>query len=135
MWKYLEADFEELNAVYDQIPWYLCFEELDNINAIVDNITEIIINTAKSYVPNKLIVNRPQDKPGMTKAVRRLIITCRRMNVIRKRNKSQVDIKNHTNARMEVNLAWREAKLDIMTIWAKKLKIIKHLTKRTGNFL
>ena len=55
VWKYDEADFEGLNDVYDQIPWHLCVEELDNINDVVDNITEIIINTAKSYIPNKLI--------------------------------------------------------------------------------
>ena len=85
VWKYDEADFEGLNAVYDQIPWHLCFEELDNIN---DNITEIIImNTAKSYIPNTLILIRPQEKPGMTKAVRRRIIKCRRLNNIRKRTK------------------------------------------------
>ena len=102
VWKYDEADFVGLIAVYDQIPWHLYFEELDNINDIVDNFTDIIINTAKSYIPNKLIIIRPQDKPGMTKAVRRLIIKCRRLNTIRKRTKNQVDIENHRNARREV---------------------------------
>ena len=60
MGKYDEADFEGLNAAYDQIPWHLCFEEL-NINDIVDNIAEIIINTAKYCIPKKLILIRPQD--------------------------------------------------------------------------
>ena len=37
VWEYDEADFVGLNAVYD----HLCFEELDNINDIVDNITKL----------------------------------------------------------------------------------------------
>ena len=122
VWKYDEADFEGLNAVYDQIPWHLCFEELDNINDIVDNITEIRINTAKSYIPNKLILIRPQDKPGMTKAVRKLIIKCRRLNKIRKMTKNQVDIENHRNVRREVKLAWKEAKTEFNENMAEKLQ-------------
>ena len=82
----------------------------------------LLINTAQSYILNKLILIIPQDKPGMTKAVRRLINKCRRLNKIRKRTKNRVLIKNHRNARGEVKLAWKEAKTNFNENMAEKLQ-------------
>ena len=63
----------------------------------------------------------------MTKAIRKLIIKCRRLNKIRKMTKNQVDIENHRNVRREVKLAWEKAKVYLMRIWPENFKIIKHL--------
>ena len=55
IWSYENGDYVGLNNVFLSLPWEYVLEGLDNVNDIVKNITDIIVSTAKNFIPHKTL--------------------------------------------------------------------------------
>ena len=76
MWDFKNANFDLYRETIDSYNWEECFHDQD-INKSVESWTGKILEIAKSTIPNKDVVIRPNDKPWYNNALRKL---CRKKN-------------------------------------------------------
>jgi hypothetical protein len=71
MWDYSSADWLGLNEALDRVDWDECFATND-IDESCRWLSETLINLARQFVPNKMVMVRPNDKPFYKGYLRRL---------------------------------------------------------------
>ena len=108
-WQYSKANFEALNAAYTNIPWHIPIDDLD-LEDSVENISALILDTAKQHIPFRQLTVRSNDKPGMTDHVKYLFKKCNTLNKKRRRTGNPLDAAEHLQARREAKQAWKEAR-------------------------
>jgi hypothetical protein len=113
IWLYDRADYNGLNYELNEINWDVIINDgLFSINEIVDKTTNIILNLARKYIPNKIITINSKDKPGMTSHVKKLFKQCHRLHARSMKTGNANDRDNFRNKRKEAKTAWRKAKCD-----------------------
>jgi hypothetical protein len=83
IWNYDEADFPGLQNYLTELDWNDCFLT-DDVNTCATKWTEILLNAARQFIPNKLVTLRPKDKPWYNNRLRNM-----KRKVIRLFNKAK----------------------------------------------
>ena len=106
---YNETNMNTLNENLSQVPWNALLSNTDDIDELAETFTTVLKEEINVCIPNKTVLIRPQDKPGMTGRVRSLFRKCHRLHKIASKSNSIVDIENHKIARREAKAEWRSA--------------------------
>ena len=69
VWLYKDGDYEGYRTSLSSANWEECFESDDMDNAC-KMWTEKVLNTARTFIPNRLVLIRPRDKPWYTNELR-----------------------------------------------------------------
>ena len=86
IWDYKNANFQELNQALLHAPWDVGIEMFDDISDSAEYFSNLLLSTAKEYIPNRSVLIRPRDKPWMTNELRRLFrIRNRLFNTFKKK--------------------------------------------------
>ena len=72
MWHYKNGDYEGLNNELSNFGWDSVFQH-DDVNDIVQDFQNVLVTTAKKYIPVKNITIRSKDKPWMNGNIKNLI--------------------------------------------------------------
>ena len=108
-WQYKNADFAGLNVALMDCPWDV-MDVFDDIDDATDYFTHLYLDTCKQYIPHKKVIVCPQDKPWMTKAIKRKL---KERNKWHKRWKSTKTDHHHNifqQKRLEANDCMKQAK-------------------------
>ena len=65
---------------YWQLTGIIFFIVNNDINIACEKFTEMLVSIAQKCIPQKDILVRPRDKPGMTTAIRKLFRQCKRLH-------------------------------------------------------
>ncbi len=84
VWYYNKADFELINRMLLDAPWYI-FGNDDPIDIIVDYYYNILFGVIDEFIPRREFTQRKKDKPWMNGFLRKLISIRNRMNGVYKR--------------------------------------------------
>ena len=90
MWNFKEANFEAYRQKISEYNWDRCFDSND-IDVTCDEITQSILEIAKSTVPNKLVTVRPHDKSWYRNTHRKMKRKMIRLYHRAKLTKQQID--------------------------------------------
>ena len=71
MWNYKAANFDGFRNALNAADWDQCFA-MQDVNSICESWSSKLLEYVKQYVPNKLVVVRPNDKPWYNGYLRRL---------------------------------------------------------------
>jgi len=71
VWIYKKGDYESYRKYILNYDWDECFKTSD-VNIACDSWTEALMNIASMFIPNKIVLVRPKDKPWFTSALRLL---------------------------------------------------------------
>jgi len=69
MWLYEKGDYDGFRECIANFDWNLCFASND-IDLICESWTDTLLNIARSYIPNKMVLVRPNDKPWYNNELR-----------------------------------------------------------------
>lgn len=69
VWQYSKADWVGLNAAISQYNWELCFEAT-SLDEIASRLSQSFLSLARQFIPNRLAVIRPLDKPWYNNILR-----------------------------------------------------------------
>ena len=103
---YERGDFLSLNNHFNSIDWDMS----GDIDADVNNITNIILDGINKFVPNRVIKVRRKDKPGITPHVRKLLLESKHLHKIKTSTGHITDIYRFKNKRREAKEALKIAK-------------------------
>jgi len=70
MWDYKNADIPGLKGRLRKIDWSGCLESND-IDMVAKTWTSTLLSVAREYIPNKMVLVRPNDKPWYNNQLRR----------------------------------------------------------------
>ena len=70
IWQYKDANFNDFRRALSDNIFEDCFKENNDINKACTLWTEIFLNTARTYIPNKVVTIRPKDSPWYTNSLR-----------------------------------------------------------------
>ena len=110
IFKYTAEHLSKLNNNLKDVPWNVMLSHNDTIDDMVVNFTSIVKDEMKECIPNKTVLIRPNDKPGMTGRIRYLFRKCNRLHKIASKSKLPQDIEKHRTARKEAKYEWKIAK-------------------------
>ena len=122
IWLYDHADFNMINDYLLSIPWDLIHDDNSCINSNVENVTNVIRDVCQHFIPNKIVMIRPRDKPWMSGSVRILLRKRDRYHKIYKR----------TNEIQYYEL-WREARRDAKSEIRKQKSLYNEKTSSLLN--
>ena len=71
MWDYKNANFDQFRDALSKADFDFC-DDITDINVACENWTKLFISVAKLYIPNKIVVVQPSDKPLFVNHHRRL---------------------------------------------------------------
>ena len=71
VWLYKHGDYDGFRAALLSASWEDVFEDYD-IDIICEKWTEKVLSIAKSFIPNKLVLVRPKDKPWYSSLLRKM---------------------------------------------------------------
>lgn len=108
IWLYNKADFVGFRKSLSAVDWSYCFET-DDVNVACDRWSETFLNTARSHIPNKVVLVRPKDSPWYTNELRRFKRKVNRLFNNTKKNPSQHNWDRYINVRNEYRTALNEA--------------------------
>jgi len=80
VWHYRHANYDDLNDELSGIDWYTSFNNLPNIDSMVDYMTTNIKAAAMRHIPYKKIRINTKDKPWMTANIKHLLRLRNRWN-------------------------------------------------------
>jgi hypothetical protein len=69
IWLYEKGDFEGFRECISNYDWDTCFSSTD-VNISCVQWTESLLNIARTYIPNKTVLVRPNDKPWYSNELR-----------------------------------------------------------------
>ena len=78
IWLYKDGDYEGFRKALLNYNWDECFTNLDVDNACL-KWTETVLNIARSFIPNKVVLIRPNDSPWFNNELRRLLRKMKRL--------------------------------------------------------
>ena len=116
IWNYNDADEEGFRAELKALNWDECFVE-NKIDGAVEKWTSSFINTARQFIPNRVVTIRPQSKPFFTGSLRRLLRKKRRSHKLAKTYNTPFywdkfkQIRNRYNDELRTAKSTYEAKL------------------------
>ena len=109
IWLYANGDYDGFKSALHDYNWDVCFESED-IDLVCQNWTMSFLNIARSFIPNKVVLIRPQDKEWYNNTLRRMK---RQLNRCYERAKRSVQIHHweiFKEKQREYQLAIDEAK-------------------------
>ena len=112
VWDYKNANFQELNLALQVAPWDVGLQTFDDVNDSADYFSQLLLSTAKEYIPNRNILIRPKDKPWMTKELHKLFRIRNRLFSKFKRNNTPLNEQKYKEARRNAGIARDTAKLN-----------------------
>jgi hypothetical protein len=71
MWNYKKADTIGLKDYLREADWNSCFLS-DDVNIVAQHWSEILLNGARQFIPNRMVLVRPRDKPWYSNELRNL---------------------------------------------------------------
>jgi len=71
IWLYDKGDFDGLRDSIAHYDWDVCFAS-NNVNTMCEMWTDTLLNLARTFIPNKMVLVRPNDKPWYTNELRLL---------------------------------------------------------------
>jgi hypothetical protein len=104
-----------LNNTLDQTNWSF-IHDIDSIDDIVYNFTNIIYNAMLLHIPNKTIKIRTKDKPWLNKDIKKLIRATHRLHKRQLRTRNLQHIEQFQDKRRETKQSIRLAKKNILQI-------------------
>jgi hypothetical protein len=110
VWYYDRGNFDSLNETFDNVPWPGVINDDDTLDEITENVTNIILNTAKEKIPNRIVKIKPNDKPWFNKDLRKLFKTRNRWHKKQKRTQNPLHIEIYKQKRSVALNAYRDAK-------------------------
>lgn len=105
VWDFKNIDIDALNEALSAAPWGTAYEVYDDIDDIEHYWTSLFLDTAKQYIPTRIITIRPYSKPWITKSLRLLI---KRKNRLWRRFKKSQKPEHHDIYRHVRNQTVRE---------------------------
>ena len=100
----------KLKSNLENVPWSALLVNQDNLNDLVETFTATLKDEINDAIPNKTVLIRTNDKPGMTGRIRRLFRQCHRLHKIATKSKLPLDIEKHRAARRIAKNEWKIAK-------------------------
>lgn len=121
IWSYKHADFIGLKQELENAPWDVGLDVFDTIDDSVDYFQKLIISTAKDFIPNRVVLIRPKDKPWMTNNIRRLFRIRDRQFKKFKKSRTPENERKFKEARHNANTSRDEAKVKFKQSLSNKL--------------
>ena len=109
VWNYNRADFKGLNDALMNAPWNV-MEMYDDVNDSSDYFTELLLKTAKDFIPCNVVKIDPKDKPWMTTQVKKAFKDRDKLHKKFKRTNLNIDYDNYRQARHHANFIKSVAK-------------------------
>ena len=73
IWSFDKGDYPSLNLALSEIPFIDILSNIESIDTCVSTWTELVLQAAREFIPNKTIKIKPQDKPWMTSHIKTLL--------------------------------------------------------------
>ena len=108
---YSNADIIGLKTFFNNFDWDNIFNK-ECIDTIVEDFSTLVLSVAKSFIPSKDVIIRPNDKPFMNGHIRKLIRQRYRLHNKAKHTNIPEDWANFRKSRNLVISEVRKAKLD-----------------------
>ena len=89
IWYYKLADYNKFRELLSEASLENLFQSNDNINQIIQDITNAIVSAAEKSIPNKIVTVKPNESPWITCHIKSLIRKCRR--IFRQFKKTKLD--------------------------------------------
>ena len=105
IWKFSDADIEGYKGFLSSYNWDSCFSPDKTVDQSCDLITQIIFSAAKKYIPNKIVMIRPNDKSFYNNQLRQMK---RKLNRLHNKAKNSNTPECWEQFRFERNLYLRE---------------------------
>ena len=129
IYNYSSEHITKLNNNLNKVPWYAILQNHDSIDDLVETCTTIIKDEINECIPNKSVLIRPNDKPGMTGKVQGLFRKCHRLHKIATITKLPEDIEKHKTARKEAKHEWNIAKQNYFNKLQNKMSTCENKAK------
>ena len=120
IWKYSEGDYPGFRHGLANADWESCFE--GDVDEVCTKWTEMFLNLARTYIPNKHVLIRPNDQPWYTNALRLLRRKVKRLFHKAKKLKSnehwekyKTERKNYQNKLDEAEIQHKQSLADSLT--------------------
>jgi hypothetical protein len=109
IWKYDEANSDELNNALEGCPWQV-MEVYDDIDDMAEYFMELFTSTCKQFIPNKKITINPKDKPWMNNLIKAKLKERDKWHKRWKSSKNEYHLQIYKQRRIEANIAMMNAK-------------------------
>ena len=120
VWQYSEADFDLFRQELQAVDFDECFATND-VDYAADCWTDKILTTAKSVIPNKIALIRPNDSPWYTNALRKFKRKVQRLFKRHKKTPSVNNWESYRTARNEYQKKLNCAELEYKTSLSESL--------------
>ena len=126
IWKYDQGDFIKYRQILDSTNWTHLLSITD-LELLAVNFNKILLDAAKTSIPNKIINVRTSDVPWFHSNLRKLIRQRKRLHKKAKSLNTEITWSRFRTKRNEVTKAIKKAKVDY------KKKIIENINDNTLN--
>ena len=127
IWEYNKTDFKQFRKTLSETNFEDCFNSVD-VDSVCQSWTEMFLSVAKSTIPNKTVMIRPNDVPWYTTKLRNLKRKVNRAFNKFKQVKSQANLDKYKNLstdyHSELDIAESEYKRKISKSLLKKISIV-----------
>ena len=110
IWRYNLGDYDSLRQHLSNASLSAIVTSIPDINQAVCRWTEMLLDSAKLYIPHSVITVRPKDKPWINSNIKRLLRKRNRLYRRWKRTKQDQHRDIYTSARTESKIAINKAK-------------------------
>ena len=121
VWNYNRADFQGLKNVLEVAPWHV-MEMFEDINDAENYFTNLLLTTAKEFIPYRKVKIDPSDKPWMTTQVKTAFRLRDKLHKKWKRTNMNIDLENYKQSRHHANYVKSLAKLNHFRRIGEKLQ-------------
>ena len=104
IWLYDNGDFNAFRQALKSVDWDECFS-CDNLDETCEMWTTKVLNTARAFIPNKVVLVRPKDKPWYSNELRLLKRKVKRIYDKAKRTNQE----GHWNRYKQLQLQYKQS--------------------------
>ena len=128
VWNYDRADFKGLNLALNNAPWNV-LDMFNDVNDASDYFTKLLLDTAKDFIPFRIVKIDPRDKPWMTSQVKHAFRIRDKLHKKWKKSCSSQDFENYKQSRHRANYVKSIAKLHHYNRIGEKLSDVNTSSK------
>lgn len=121
IWQYNLGNFARLNNLLLLHDWDRFFASSNDVDILSLNLTNLLLHFSELCIPVKYVTIHPQDKPGMTREVRKLFSLAKRHHKRARRTQNPAHLEIFRETRREAKASFRRARTKFYSDIAGKL--------------
>ena len=133
MWDYTRADLDGLKTYMANFDWLEVFNDDDDIDTATANWSSKVLEIANSFIPNKVVTIRPNDKAWYNGHLRKLRRSCERAHRFAKNNIGPDNWARYRHIRNNYIQECRNAEKQYESIRLQKIRESSFSTKECWN--